>query len=119
MTKIMIIDDSPAELKMMETILKSKFYTVIPVLNGEGAEDQIAADKPDLILLDVVMPKRNGYEILRSLKRGVISKTIPVVMVSSKSEDTDIAWGKRQGAVDYVVKPYTAESVLATVARVL
>jgi len=117
MPRVMIIDDSTAELKMMESILISKSYAVTPVLNGEGAEEQIAAARPDIILLDVVMPGRNGYEILRALKRNPTSKDIPVVMVSSKGEDTDIAWGKRQGAVDYVTKPYTADTVLSVLKK--
>ena len=117
MPRVMIIDDSTAELKMMESILISKSYAVTPVLNGEGAEEQIATNRPDIILLDVVMPGRNGYEILRALKRNPTSKDIPVIMVSSKGEDTDIAWGKRQGAVDYVTKPYTAETVLSVLKK--
>lgn len=117
MTRVMIIDDSTAELKMMESILTSNSYSVTPILNGVGAEEQIATARPDLILLDVVMPGRNGYEILRALKRNPNSKDIPVIMVSSKGEDTDIAWGKRQGAVDYVTKPYTAEAVMSVIKK--
>jgi twitching motility two-component system response regulator PilH len=117
MTKVMIIEDSREDMQTLEAILRKQLYQVVSVLNGDGAEASIAAEKPDLIMLDIVMPNRNGYEILRSIKRGDISKTIPVIVVSSKGEDTDVAWGKRQGAVDYVVKPYTAEAVLSAIAK--
>ncbi len=117
MTKVMIIEDSRDDMQKLEAILKNKFYQVVTVLNGDGAEASILAEKPDLIMLDIVMPQRNGYEILRSIKRDASSKAIPVIVVSSKGEDTDVAWGKRQGAVDYVIKPFTAETVLGVVSK--
>jgi twitching motility two-component system response regulator PilH len=118
-TKVMIIEDSRDDMQMLEAILRKQAYQVVTVLNGDGAEATIAAEKPDLIMLDIVMPQRNGYEILRSIKRDAFSKTIPVIVVSSKGEDTDVSWGKRQGAADYVVKPYTSETVLSVVNKIV
>jgi twitching motility two-component system response regulator PilH len=112
---ILIIDDAPADMRMMETVLSSARHTVITCINGEGAEALAAQHKPSVIMLDIVMPIRNGYEVLRALKKGEATKNIPVILVSSKGEETDIRWGKRQGAADYVTKPYTPDAVLAAI----
>lgn len=119
MSKIMLVDDAPADLKMMESILKQANHQVITCLNGEGAEEMITSEKPDLLMLDIVMPQRNGYEILRKVRRDPASRDLPVIVVSSKGQESDILWGKRQGASDYIVKPYTPERVLEAVGGVL
>ena len=119
MAKITLIDDSSATLDMLASILRGEGHRVQTLSSGTGAETKLSEDTPDLILLDVVMPERNGYEVLRGLKRQSATKTVPVIMVSSKGEDTDIRWGLRQGAVDYVTKPFTPESVLAAVRKQL
>ena len=115
MAKIAIIDDAAADLKMMESILKSASHTVTAHNDPTGVENSIGADKPDLVMLDIVMPQRNGYEVLRALKRNPATKDVPVILVSSKAEDTDVRWGLRQGAAAYITKPYTPEGVLTTV----
>ncbi len=117
MAKIIAVDDSMADLKLEESILIGAGHQVSLCINGDGVEALIAAEQPDLILLDVVMPQRNGYEILRKLRREESSKGIPVCIISSKDQPTDIEWGKRQGASDYLPKPYTADGLLAMVAR--
>lgn len=119
MSKIMLVDDAPADLKMMESILKQANHNVVTCLNGEGAEEMLASEQPDLLMLDIVMPQRNGYEILRKVRRDPASKDMPVIVVSSKGEESDILWGKRQGASDYIVKPYTPERVLEAVGKLL
>ena len=120
MAKIVIVDDSTAELKLMETILTSSgAHTVIALNDPTVAEERILTEKPDLVMLDVVMPAKNGYEVLRGLKRNPSTKDIPVVLVSSKAADTDIRWGLRQGASEYVTKPYKPEQVLEAVQKVL
>ncbi len=119
MAKIIAVDDSMADLKLAESILTSAAHRVALCINGEGVEALIAQEKPDLIILDVVMPQRNGYEILRKLRRDAESKDIPVCIISSKDQPTDIEWGKRQGATDYLPKPYTAEGLLSMVARLV
>jgi CheY-like chemotaxis protein len=117
MAKIIAVDDSMADLKLAESILVGAAHRVAMCINGEGVEALIEQEKPDLILLDVVMPQRNGYEILRKLRRQPSSKDIPVCIISSKDQPTDIEWGKRQGATDYLPKPYTADALLNMVAR--
>ena len=117
MAKIIAVDDSMADLKLAESILVSAAHRVAMCINGEGVEALIEQEKPDLILLDVVMPQRNGYEILRKLRRDPNSKDIPVCIISSKDQPTDIEWGKRQGATDYLPKPYSADALLNMVTR--
>jgi len=119
MARIVIVDDSPADLKMMESILVSGDHTVTALNDPTLAEEKIVSEKPDLVMLDVVMPVRNGYEVLRGIKRNPATKDIPVVLVSSKSAETDIRWGLRQGAAEYVTKPFTREQVLTAVAKVV
>ena len=119
MAKIALIDDSTASLDMLFAILKGAGHSVQTLSSGVGAESKLAADTPNLVLLDVVMPDRNGYEVLRGLKRQTETKAVPVIMVTSKGEDTDVRWGMRQGAVDYVTKPYSAETILAAVSKQL
>ena len=109
--KITLIDDSSATLDLLAAILRGEGHSVQTLSSGAGAEAKLLEDTPDLVLLDVVMPERNGYEVLRALKRQSATKTVPVIMVSSKGEDTDIRWGLRQGAADYVTKPFTPETV--------
>ena len=115
MATIIHIDDSSADTTMMKTILSGAGHSVTSYNDPTAVEDKVAAAKPALILLDIVMPQRNGYEVLRAIKRNLATKDIPVVLVSSKSEETDVRWGLRQGAADYITKPYNAQIVLSKV----
>ncbi len=115
MAKVIACDDSLAELKLVESVLIGAGHQLISCVNGDDIETLASVIQPDLILLDVVMPTRNGYEILRKLRRDELTKNIPVCILSSKQEPTDIEWGKRQGANDYLTKPYTSEALLNVV----
>jgi len=117
MGKVMVVDDAYSELQLMESILKSAGHQVVSYGDGEQLEEKVVAERPDVLLLDIVMPKRNGYEILRSLKRDERTKQTPVVVVSSKNQESDRIWGKRQGADEYVTKPFTPEQLLAVIRR--
>jgi twitching motility two-component system response regulator PilH len=117
MAKVMVVDDAYSELKLMESILKAAGHQVIIFIDGDALEDKLSAEQPDLLLLDIVMPKRNGYEILRALRRDERTKATPVVLVSSKNQDSDRAWGKRQGADEYLPKPFTSDQLLSMVGR--
>jgi DNA-binding response OmpR family regulator len=117
MAKVVVVDDAVSELKLMETILSSAGHEVLSYSDGEWLEETVVAERPDVLLLDIVMPKRNGYEILRSLKRQERTRSTPVIVISSKNQDSDRLWGKRQGADEYLGKPFTPEQLLATVAR--
>ena len=118
MAKIIAVDDSVADLRLIESMLSTK-HRVMLCLNGDGLEEKAVAEKPDLILMDVVMPNRNGYEIMRKLKRDPATKDVPVIVVSSKGEVTDVEWGRRQGASDYLPKPFNADDLLSKIQGVL
>jgi CheY-like chemotaxis protein len=117
MAKVMVVDDAYSELKLMESILRGAGHQVVTLLDGDALEDKVVAERPDVLLLDIVMPKRNGYELLRSLKRGEQTRALPVVLVSSKNQESDRVWGKRQGADDYLSKPFTSDQLITTVGR--
>lgn len=117
MAKVMVVDDAYSELKLMEAILRSAGHEVVSLIDGEALEDKLSAERPDVLLLDIVMPKRNGYEILRALRKDARTKTTPVVLVSSKNQESDKAWGKRQGADEYLAKPFTSDELLSMVQR--
>ena len=115
MAKVMVVDDAYSELKLMESILKSAGLEVVCFPDGDLLEERMVQQQPDVLLLDIVMPNRNGYEILRSLKRDERTKRTPVVLVSSKNQESDRAWGRRQGADEYLGKPFTAEQLVTVV----
>jgi twitching motility two-component system response regulator PilH len=117
MAKVMVVDDAYSDLKLMESILRSAGHDVVSLSNGETLEDQMQAEHPDVVLLDVVMPKRNGYEILRALRRDSRTKATPIVLVSSKNQESDRLWGKKQGADEYLAKPFTSDELLSVVSR--
>jgi twitching motility two-component system response regulator PilH len=117
MAKVMVVDDAYSELKLMESILRSAGHQVVTFIDGDALEDKVTSERPDLLLLDIVMPKRNGYELLRSLKRNTQTRATPIVLVSSKNEASDLAWGRRQGADDYLGKPFTSDQLLGVVGR--
>jgi twitching motility two-component system response regulator PilH len=117
MAKVMVVDDAYSELKLMESILAAAGHQVVSLIDGEALEEKVTAERPDVLLLDIVMPRRNGYEILRALKRNAETRTTPVVLVSSKNQESDRAWGKRQGADDYLGKPFTSDQLLTMVRR--
>ena len=117
MGKVMVVDDAFADLKMMESILRSAGHQVLTYGDGDRLEDKLAMELPDVLLLDVVMPKRNGYEILRKLKKDERTRHTPVVLVTCRDQESDRLWGKRQGADEYVTKPFTPAELLTVVTR--
>jgi twitching motility two-component system response regulator PilH len=106
---ILIVDDSPTEVHVMKKALEKSGYKT--AIAGDGSEGvRLARDlKPDLIFMDIVMPGMNGYQATRAIAADPGTCSIPIVMVSSKGLETDRVWGLRQGAVDYMVKPVSAE----------
>jgi twitching motility two-component system response regulator PilH len=119
MAKIAVVDDAPEAVDFISAILRSGGHQVIAFHDGSGLEEKLAAEMPDAVLLDIVMPLRNGFQILRSLKKASGTQALPVILVSSKGEPTDVAWGRAQGAADYLTKPFTAQQLLAAVSRVM
>ncbi len=110
--KILVVDDSPTERAFMEGLLRRKGYEVIVVESGEAAIERAKSDKPDLILMDVVMPGLNGFQATRAITREESTKHIPVIICTTKDQETDKIWGLRQGAKDYVTKPVVESELL-------
>jgi twitching motility two-component system response regulator PilH len=119
MAKVMVVDDALSELKLMESILRSAGHQVSCYEGGELLEQRVVEERPDVLLLDIVMPNRNGYELLRSLRKDPRTKDTPVVFVSSKNQESDRVWGKRQGAADYLAKPFSPEQLLTMVRQLV
>jgi len=118
-TKILIVDDSPAEVRLMQSVLDHAGFTSVAVHDPTRLEQIIDIERPSLILLDVVMPQRNGFQACRELKGHSEYARIPVVMVSSKDTESDRFWAKQQGADGYVVKPFSSEELLGTVRKLV
>ena len=108
----MVVDDSPTERAFMEGVLKKRGYEVVLVESGEAAIERAKNDKPDLILMDVVMPGLNGFQATRAITREEATKHIPVIICTTKDQETDKIWGLRKGAKDYVTKPLNESELL-------
>jgi len=119
MGKILIADDSLVEIKILESILKTTGHQIIIARNGEEAEQTAKIVQPDLIFLDILMPKKNGFQVCRDLRQNPLFKTTPIVMLTSKTQDSDKYWGKQQGATEYITKPYQAEQILEILTKYL
>jgi twitching motility two-component system response regulator PilH len=117
--KVLVVDDSPTDLQMLSTLLRKQGYEVTTAVDGEDALDKAAAQHPPLVLLDIILPKKNGFQVCRQLKTQAETTGIKVILVSSKNQDSDKFWGMKQGADDYIAKPYRDEELLAAVARQL
>ena len=114
---ILVVDDSPTDLHLMTSMLDGKGYSIITAIDGEGAMEKTAKNHPDLILLDVVLPQKNGFQICRELKTSPNTKNIKIVLVTGKSQETDRLWGMKQGADAYITKPFKKEELLDTVSK--
>jgi twitching motility two-component system response regulator PilH len=113
--KILVVDDSKTELHHLSELLGKRGYTVRTAENGEEALRRLAEDKPDLILMDVVMPGQNGFQLTRTITRDPRFADVPVIMCTSKNQETDKVWGMRQGARDYIVKPVNGDELIAKI----
>jgi twitching motility two-component system response regulator PilH len=113
--KILLVDDSKTELHFLSELLGKRGYSVRTAENGEDAMRRLGEDKPDLILMDVVMPGQNGFQLTRAITRDPRFADVPVIMCTSKNQETDKVWGMRQGARDYVVKPVDADELVAKI----
>ena len=113
--KILVVDDSKTELHHMTELLLKRGYSVRTAESGDEALKRLAEDKPDLILMDVVMPGQNGFQLTRTITRDPRYAGLPVIMCTSKNQETDKVWGMRQGAKDYIVKPVNADELLSKI----
>ncbi len=117
--KILVVDDSPTELTLMSNPLKEAGYWVVTAIDGEDAISKVVAENPDLVVLDVVMPKKNGYQVCREIRTRLGKTTLPVIMLTTKNEASDKFWGLKQGANEYMSKPFSRDELLATVKRLI
>jgi twitching motility two-component system response regulator PilH len=116
--KILIVDDSPTERHVLNDMLTKSGYEVMASDNGEDAIQKAKSLRPDLILMDVVMPGLNGFQATRAISRDPDTRAIPIILCTSKSQETDKIWGMRQGARDYIVKPVNRDELLEKIAAI-
>ncbi|HEX7156773.1 MAG TPA: response regulator [Burkholderiaceae bacterium] len=114
--KILVVDDSPTERYFLNEMLIKHGFLVSTAENAEEAMIKLQTQLPDLILMDIVMPGLNGFQFTRQLSKDPATQNIPVIMCTSKSQQTDRIWGLRQGARDYLTKPIRAEDLLEKIA---
>ena len=119
MAKIMVVDDAPADLQNLKNILTKGGHQVIEVTSGHDSIAKAKAEKPEAIVMDVVMPGVNGFQATRQISKDPDTAAIPIIVVSAKNQETDRLWAMRQGAREYVVKPVKDADLLAKVKQVL
>lgn len=119
MANVLIVDDSPTEIHVLSKLLEKDGHTVLTASSGEEGVEQALGSLPDLIVMDVVMPGMNGFKATRQIHRNSRTKHIPILMVTTKSQETDIEWGLSQGASDYMVKPVDAKQFRSKVEELL
>jgi twitching motility two-component system response regulator PilH len=115
--KVLIVDDSPSQVRLIQGLLEPEGYHPIGLSDPKRIEEAIAREVPNIILLDVIMPERNGFQVCRELKNNAKFNSIPVILVTSKDTPSDRYWGEQQGADGYVTKPFTREELLRAVRR--
>ena len=113
--KILVVDDSRTALFMVTTILRKERYELVTANDGEQALEVAVAERPDLILMDVIMPRKTGFEACRELKRRDDTKAIPVILVTTRGEGENVEAGFQSGCNDYVTKPINAQELLTKV----
>ncbi len=117
--KILVVDDSPTERRIVAASLQSRGYTVVTAADGDEALEKAGSEHPRLIVLDVVMPRKNGFQVCRQLKQAEATRDIKILILSNKGEENDRYWGLKQGADGYMVKPFSDQEFLAAVGQML
>ncbi len=117
MAKVLIVDDSPTEVHIFSTALSEAGHDVLVATDGEEGVKKASELQPDVILMDVVMPGLNGFQATRKIHRNQATRHIPIIIVTTKDQDTDREWGMRQGARDYLVKPVNMKELLQKVSQ--
>ncbi|MEQ7358053.1 twitching motility response regulator PilH [Xanthomonas campestris pv. campestris] len=118
MARILIVDDSPSQLLGIQRIVEKLGHETITATDGAAGVEAAKSALPDLVLMDVVMPNLNGFQATRTLKREPTTQHIPVILVTTKDQDTDRMWGMRQGARAYITKPFSEDELLEVMERV-
>ena len=119
MTKVLVVDDSPLEMTRFKDMLSKYDFEVIEAFDGEAGCAKALECLPDVILMDIVMPEMNGFQATRKITRDEKTAHIPVIIISTKDQETDRVWGKRQGAKEYLVKPVSEDELIQTIRAVL
>lgn len=119
MTRILVVDDSPTQIQALLKILVKNGYETLTAQDGEEAVNKARDEKPDLILMDVVMPGLNGFQATRHITKNEGTSHIPVIMLSSKDQETDRVWAQRQGAKDYIIKPAKEDELISKITALL
>jgi twitching motility two-component system response regulator PilH len=118
-TKILVVDDSPTDLRLVSASLQGRGYTILTAADGEEALEKATRELPDLIVLDIILPKKNGFQVCRQLKTSPDTRDIKILMLSSKSQDSDRFWGLKQGADGYLTKPFADDELHTNVEQLL
>jgi twitching motility two-component system response regulator PilH len=113
--KVLIVDDSKTEIMFLTDLLQKNGFVVRSAENADEAFKRLTEEKPDLILMDVVMPGQNGFQLTRAITRDPLYADVPIIMCTSKNQETDRVWGMRQGARDYITKPVNADELMAKI----
>jgi twitching motility two-component system response regulator PilH len=116
---VLIVDDSPTELHVLRRLLEKHGHQTLVAHDATQGIDLARREQPDLILMDVVMPNLNGFQATRSISREPTTKHIPVILVTTKDQDTDRMWGMRQGAKAYLTKPFSEDELSEVIERIL
>ena len=117
--KVLVVDDSWTELTMIATPLRNSGFEVVTAVDGDEAVEKVFKERPQCIVLDVVLPKQSGFQLCRKLKSSELSRHIPIILLTSKNTPLDRYWGLRQGADLYMTKPFNEEELVANVRRLL
>jgi twitching motility two-component system response regulator PilH len=113
--KVLVVDDSKTELLFLTDLLQKNGFAVKTAENADDAMRRLQEEQPDLILMDVVMPGQNGFQLTRAIARNPLYATVPIILCTSKNQETDRVWGMRQGARDYIVKPVNPAELFAKI----
>jgi twitching motility two-component system response regulator PilH len=117
--KVMVVDDSPTDRKLMSEPFLSPEFDLVTATDGEEALKKAQTEKPDLVILDVIMPKLNGFKVCRHIKKSEKLKNIKIILLTSKNQESDKFWGEKQGADAYMVKPFTGEHLMTVASRLM
>ncbi|MDS3859609.1 response regulator [Thermosynechococcaceae cyanobacterium BACA0444] len=119
MSNVLVVEDSAPQREMISELLAKSGMIVALATDGVEALEQVKALQPDIVVLDIVMPRKNGYEVCREIKSDPSTQNVPVIICSSKGEDFDKYWGMKQGADAYIVKPFQPKELIGTIKQLL
>jgi DNA-binding response OmpR family regulator len=116
---VLVVEDSPTNMRLITDLLQEEGYIVVSAVDGEEALKKAASEQPALIVLDVILPKKSGFQVCRQLRMSPDTKDIKIIMLTSKTQDSDRFWGLKQGADVYMIKPFDNDTLLANIAKLL